>query len=119
MRDNREPSQRSTWTRRGWLSAASTTVLSAAVGGVPLSAHQDAATVQQPAAGDGLPLRLTEFQPKNMLHVKETSVPRSRFPVIDFHTHVSFRQRAAKPTVPAAELIKTMDAVNLHTMSAM
>ena len=61
------------------------------------------------------PLPLQDFQPKSMLHVAETKVARSRFPVIDFHTHVS-RRRAQKPTVPAAELVKTMDAVNLRTM---
>jgi predicted TIM-barrel fold metal-dependent hydrolase len=47
--------------------------------------------------------------------VSETPVPRARFPVIDFHTHVS-RRRAQRPVVPPAELVKTMDAVNLHTM---
>ena len=61
------------------------------------------------------PLPLTEFEPKSMLHVAETTVQRARFPVIDFHTHVS-RRRAAKPPVPPAELVKTMDAVNLRTM---
>jgi len=50
-----------------------------------------------------------------MLHVKETAVPRARFPVIDFHTHVS-RRRAQKSPVPPAEIVKTMDAVNLRTM---
>jgi predicted TIM-barrel fold metal-dependent hydrolase len=50
-----------------------------------------------------------------MLHVKETPVARARFPVIDFHTHVS-RRRAQKPAVPPADLLKVMDAVNLHTM---
>jgi predicted TIM-barrel fold metal-dependent hydrolase len=47
--------------------------------------------------------------------VSETRVARARFAVIDFHTHVS-RRRAQQPAVPAAELVKTMDAVNLHTM---
>lgn len=117
MRDKQTSSgRRAVWTRRGWLSAAGTSVVGAAIGGADGSAHTQAASTPQQAGEKGLPLRLTEFQPKSMLHVKETSVPRARFPVIDFHTHVSFRQRAAKPTVPAAELIKTMDAVNLHTM---
>jgi predicted TIM-barrel fold metal-dependent hydrolase len=62
----------------------------------------------------GLPLRLTDFEPKSMLHVPETSVPRARFPVIDFHTHISPRGRRAG--VPPAEIVKTMDAVNLQTM---
>ena len=50
-----------------------------------------------------------------MLHVDMTTVQRARFPVVDFHTHVS-RRRASTPPVPPADLLKTMDAVNLHTM---
>jgi predicted TIM-barrel fold metal-dependent hydrolase len=69
--------------------------------------------IQQPPKA--APLPLTEFEPKSMLHVAGTRVARARFPVIDFHSHVS-RRRAQKPGVPAAELVKTMDAVNLHTM---
>jgi hypothetical protein len=67
-----------------------------------------------PSAGGSLPL--TEFQPKSMLHVQETHVPRARFPVIDFHSHVSLRPTSKRPGVPPAELVKVMDAVNLHTM---
>jgi predicted TIM-barrel fold metal-dependent hydrolase len=71
-------------------------------------------TAQAPrSATPALPL--AEFEPKSMLHVKETPVARARFPVIDFHTHVS-RRRAQKPAVPPADLLKAMDAVNLHTM---
>ena len=116
MREKRPSSGRhAAWTRRGWLSAAGTTVLGTAIGGSDASAHAQAASTPQQPREKGLPLRLTEFQPKSMLHVKETSVPRARFPVIDFHTHVS-RRRAQQPGVPPAELVKTMDAVNLHTM---
>jgi predicted TIM-barrel fold metal-dependent hydrolase len=97
------------WTRRGWLSAASAAVVGTAVADHTASAAQPA---QKPAAA---PLPLTEFEPKSMLHVPETTVQRARFPVIDFHTHVS-RRRAAKPPVPPAELVKTMDAVNVRTM---
>src|SRR6266478_8538092 len=38
----------------------------------------------------GKPLQLADFQPRSMLHVTETKVPRSRYPVIDIHTHLSF-----------------------------
>jgi len=38
-------------------------------------------------------LALSEFSPKSMLHVHETQVARARFPVIDFHTHIT---RSAK-----------------------
>jgi predicted TIM-barrel fold metal-dependent hydrolase len=102
--------ERRAYTRREWVSATAASVLitpltesAGATGAVPS---------QQPASA---PLPLTQFQPKSMLHVGETRVQRARFPVIDFHTHVS-RRRAQKPGVPAGELVKTMDAVNLHTM---
>jgi len=34
-------------------------------------------------------LSLAEFSPKSMLQVPETHVSRARFPVIDFHTHIT------------------------------
>ncbi len=34
-------------------------------------------------------LALDDFQPRSMLHVPETKVERSRFPVIDVHTHLT------------------------------
>jgi predicted TIM-barrel fold metal-dependent hydrolase len=34
-------------------------------------------------------LALEDFQPRSMLHVPETKVERSRFPVIDVHTHLT------------------------------
>jgi predicted TIM-barrel fold metal-dependent hydrolase len=37
----------------------------------------------------GKPLLLKDFEPRSMLHVPETKVPRSRYPVIDVHTHLS------------------------------
>jgi predicted TIM-barrel fold metal-dependent hydrolase len=36
------------------------------------------------------PLSLTNYQPVSMLHLKETQVARAKFPVIDFHTHLTF-----------------------------
>jgi len=111
MSDAHEEGQRS-WTRRGWLSAAGAAVVGTAIADGTAGASGAAQPAQTPAAA---PLPLTEFEPKSMLHVAETTVQRARFPVIDFHTHVS-RRRAAKPPVPPAELVKTMDAVNLRTM---
>ena len=100
-------------TRRGWLSAAGAGLMGTALHADTAPALPDLPQSQpQPKPA---PLPLTEFEPKSMLHVAETKGARARFPVIDFHTHVS-RRRAQKPGVPAAELVKTMDAVNLHTM---
>ncbi len=114
MPDNRAASTRvGRWTRRGWLTAAGATVLGAGTRGA--AASSGGSSVQQAPQSQGLPLRLTDFQPKSMLHVKETRVERARFPVIDFHSHVSWKS-AQRPRVPPAELVKTMDAVNLHTM---
>ena len=99
------------WTRREWLSAAGTALVTTAVGNTKVGAVEPLGS-QTPATA---PLPLSEFEPKSMLHVEESRVQRARFPVIDFHTHVS-RRRAERPAVPPAELVKTMDAVNLHTM---
>ena len=38
-------------------------------------------------------LPMERYQPKSMLHVPETHVPRSRFPLIDFHTHITHATR--------------------------
>jgi hypothetical protein len=71
---------------------------------------------RQPAGTRTPPLPLSEFEPKSMLHVKETHVPRARFPVVDFHSHVSPRPGSKRRSVPPAELVAVMDAVNLRTM---
>ena len=104
--------ERRAYTRREWVSATAATVLITPL--AETAAPAGAVANRQPATAPP-PLPLTGFQPKSMLHVRETRVQRARFPVIDFHTHVS-RRRAQKPSVPPGELVKTMDAVNLHTM---
>ena len=71
------------------------------------------------------PLDLKDFQPRSMLHVSGTRVPKAAFPVIDFHTHAGF-SLASKAGVaqgedmrfpaPPGELLQVMDRVNLRTM---
>jgi predicted TIM-barrel fold metal-dependent hydrolase len=107
----------SNWTRRRWFAAAGTAAAGVAVGRTGIRADDGRVAggqAPQPPEPKGLPLRLTDFEPKSMLHVPETAVPRARFPVIDFHTHISPRGR--REGVPPAEIVKTMDAVNLQTM---
>jgi predicted TIM-barrel fold metal-dependent hydrolase len=105
-------------TRRQWLSA-----LGGAVPALGVAARGQA---QQRGAGPApIPLDLRDFQPRSMLHVPETRVPRARFPVIDFHTHLGSRAAGqagvphgepVKFRAPAAELLAVMDRVNLRTM---
>ncbi len=89
-----------------------------------------AQTATRPAVQPGakpapMPLQLKDFQPRSMLKVPVTPVPRARFPVIDMHTHLTFRAassagvpqgEAVRSLAPAAELLRVMDRVNLRTM---
>jgi predicted TIM-barrel fold metal-dependent hydrolase len=70
-------------------------------------------------------LDLSDYQPASMLHVKETHVEKSRYPVIDFHTHISFSAKGEKGVPMVAgrkynatpqELLQVMDSKNLRSM---
>ncbi len=110
------------WTRRGWLAAAGTGLAALARRSAVEAAEPRQAA---PAAADSGRLPLVEFQPRSMLHVPETPVPRARYPVIDVHTHVTFRSRS-KAGVPLGEdvrinatpdaLLAGMDKSNLRIM---
>jgi predicted TIM-barrel fold metal-dependent hydrolase len=67
-------------------------------------------------AGGGASLVLKDFQPKSMLHAKETSVPRARFPVIDVHSHLSWTSKSERGVAQGEDvtlLIAAKDAVAL------
>lgn len=74
---------------------------------------------QQRGERRGEKLALEDYVPKSMLHVAETKVARSRFPVIDFHTHLSWTPRdSTKPrynTTPEKAL-QVMDRRNVRVM---
>src|SRR6266403_376421 len=85
------------------------------------------ATASPPAKlGSGAkPLQLADFQPRSMLHVPETKVPRSRYPVIDIHTHLSFAAKSAngvgigetmKYLTTAEAALPLMDRKNVRVM---
>jgi predicted TIM-barrel fold metal-dependent hydrolase len=103
--------------RREWLTTIAAATLS---NRTPAAARQRGTPPQQPASLD-----LKDFQPRSMLHVTETQVPRARFPVIDFHTHLGFTAASAggvaqgenvRFLAPPEELLAIMDRVNLQTM---
>jgi predicted TIM-barrel fold metal-dependent hydrolase len=116
-----------TMNRRQWLSTVAAAV--PALAGSPDAARLDV-TSNEPRDAQGpprqpAPLDLKDFQPRSMLKVPSTRVPRARFPVIDFHTHIGF-SAASKGGVaqgeevrflaPPEELLQVMDRVNLRTM---
>jgi len=109
--------------RRAWLARVNAVLMASGVaaddvGGVGAAQHPQASDTH-------CSLALADFQPKSMLHVSETRVERSRFPVIDFHTHLSFAS-ASKNGVPLGEkmrylaepanLLPTMDRKNIRMM---
>ena len=119
------------WSRRQMLAGVGALAVGAAAHdgeGEPRSGRdlgvEAAGASQRSAAGAPQPLDLREFQPRSMLRVPESSVPRARYPVIDIHTHLTFRARdagvprsdAVKVLAPASELLPVMDRRNLRTM---
>ena len=66
-------------------------------------------------------LALEDYEPRSMLHVPETKVPRARFPVIDFHTHLSWSARRGQITeahnnATPEEVLPVIDRKNLRPM---
>jgi len=111
-------------TRRGWL--AGMMGAGAALGGHRAEAVQTqvskASPPAPPAAKPKDTLLLSDYQPKSMLVVPQTSVPKARFPVIDVHTHPTFRKKneAGVPLGedmglrhPVDEVLAIMDRRNL------
>jgi predicted TIM-barrel fold metal-dependent hydrolase len=89
------------------------------------AAGRGAAAAQQAPRGGQAPqdaaLPLEKYEPKSMLHVAETHVPRSRFPVIDFHTHITFAGGGGNPegvrvSMDPANCLAVMDRKNIRTM---
>lgn len=105
-------------TRRGLLRGAA---LGAIAGGGSAASGQDMLRGKP----QSVPLDIKDFQPKSMLHVAETRVPRPRFPVIDIHAHFSFAAKSTAGVAMSEEnqyleqppaLLKVMDAKNIRAM---
>src|SRR6266542_2025659 len=108
------------WSRRQWLTGLGL----AAVGqGVAAKAWQGRSkkTAPQDQARAKSKLALEDYEPKSMLHVAETKVPRARFPAIDFHTHLSWSARRGRVTeahnnATPEEVLPVMDRKNVGLM---
>jgi len=78
----------------------------------------------QPATGPA-PLELSQYEPRSMLRVHESRVERSKFPCIDFHTHISVSTKSEKGVELSPdreylgtpqELLAVMDRKNIRAM---
>jgi predicted TIM-barrel fold metal-dependent hydrolase len=104
--------------RRQWLYGAG--VLAAAGSGIANAAAPVAEEKAKPA-----PLDLSQYEPKSMLQVHESHIERAKFPVIDFHTHISLSTKSEKGVELSPdrqylgtpqELLAVMDRKNIKTM---
>lgn len=97
----------------------------AAGAGITPPDERDAKGATAAVVGEAAPLSLAEYEPRSMLRVKETSVARARFPVIDIHTHITFAavdkngvglSAARKYAATPQELLAVMDRKNIRSM---
>src|SRR5215213_9209046 len=107
------------WSRRGWLTRVATAGVGTISARVAAQSHQEHGMMK--ATPGGKPLALVDYEPKSMLHVPETKVPRSRFPLIDFHTHLSWVEDRTKNarlehTAKPDEILPVMDRKNVRVM---
>jgi hypothetical protein len=106
--------------RREWLESIGIFVVAGA-----LRAPAHSAQLTTPKGPAKMKLDLSDFQPKSMLHVPETKIPRSRYPVIDIHTHLSSRAKSVngvgvgekmKFHATPETLLPVMDRKNIRIM---
>jgi len=93
--------------------------MGAAAGLRRASAQQSQQQPAAPPARKGKPLDIADYQPQSMLQVPETHVARARYPVIDVHTHLTWRgstPESIRVVAPPDELLPVMDRKNIHTL---
>ena len=106
--------------RRRWLESVG---LLAAAG--TIAVPKAAAQLASPEGAGKMKLDLSEFQPKSMLHVPETKVPRAKYPVIDIHAHLSITAKSVNGVgigeqldflATPETLLPVMDSKNIRIM---
>lgn len=101
-------------TRREWVKSLALTALASGCAMAQQQGEKKAGTQSQP-------LSISEYEPKSMLHVAETKIERARFPVIDFHSHLSFTNTSgpverASSRARREEILPVMDRKNIRMM---
>ena len=111
-------SKRASMNRRQWLFSAGVVA-----GASQLRLPAVAAQAENPPAPK--PLDLSQYEPQSMLRVHESHVERAKFPLIDFHTHISASTKSEAGVELAAErqylgtaqeLLAIMDRKNIKAM---
>jgi predicted TIM-barrel fold metal-dependent hydrolase len=107
-------------TRREWLQRIGMMAAAAAQPGL------NASLAAQESSGEAhRTLELSQFAPQSMLEVRESHIARSRFPVIDFHTHISRSVKSENGVELASArvylerpepLLEVMDRKNIRAM---
>ena len=106
--------------RREWLYGVGLAAGASAVSHIGVA---DATAAKTPTKAK--PLDLSQFEPKSMLQVHETQVDKAKFPVIDFHTHISVAAKSKNGVELVAErqylgtpkeCLDVMDAKNMRAM---
>src|ERR1700758_4000206 len=115
---NMEDESRASMNRRQWLFRAGLIA-----GASQLSMPSAAAQKESPPAPK--PLDLSQYEPKSMLHVRESHVQRAKFPLIDIHTHISVSTKSDAGVElapdrqylgPPQELLAVMERKNIRAM---
>jgi len=102
--------------RRDWLNLGAAALAAECAGARAQAAAAPQGRDPSPAEDAGIPLE--QYAPKSMLHAPATQVPRARFPVIDFHTHITSGSASGKIQfhMKPAECLSVMDRKNIRTM---
>ncbi len=75
--------------------------------------------------GKSASLDLSQFEPRSMLHVKQTPVTRAKYPIVDVHTHLCFSRKSVagvsldperKYLATPRELLEVMDGKNIAAL---
>jgi predicted TIM-barrel fold metal-dependent hydrolase len=109
------------WSRRQWLASLGLAAIGQATVANAWQDRADKHTSGRKATTKKGNLALEDYQPRSMLHVPEAKVGRSRFPVIDFHTHLSWSGRRgqvaqAHNNATPEEILTVMDRKNVRLM---
>jgi predicted TIM-barrel fold metal-dependent hydrolase len=105
--------------RRQWLYGAGL------IAGAGQLGFGSAAAAAKKNASQPKPLDLTQYEPKSMLQVHESYVAQSKFPLIDFHTHISVSAKSEHGVALASErqylgtpeeLVAVMERKNIRAM---